>query len=195
MTSQIDPTVPVAGVPTTASQRQNWATAKAEISDLQANKLDKSGGILTGPLTLPQYTATIGNLGTLALGAVPPINGVAEGISVQNNKLVSRHTVAVTAGATVVVPPPASGVTAAVVTMGGVSTVLDIGTGAFDLQPFTVRIDQGSVVHSVTFGTTIAIGSDLVSYIPSAANKSDYLGFVWSAARAQWHFIAATRGF
>jgi hypothetical protein len=44
MTSNIDATVPVTGTPTTASQRANWATAKSEISALQA----ASGGAV-GP--------------------------------------------------------------------------------------------------------------------------------------------------
>ena len=39
MTSSIDPTVPVAGNPTTASVRENFAAAKAEIQELQARAL------------------------------------------------------------------------------------------------------------------------------------------------------------
>jgi hypothetical protein len=58
MTSQIDATVPIAGAPTTASVRANFATAAGEISNLQAATvkapyLPLSGGdVMTGPLYL-----------------------------------------------------------------------------------------------------------------------------------------------
>lgn len=57
MTSQIDPTVPVYGTPTTQSVRDNFATAKTEITALQnattgAPFLPESGGRMTGPMYL-----------------------------------------------------------------------------------------------------------------------------------------------
>jgi hypothetical protein len=57
MTSQIDPTVPVAGTPTTASVRANFLVAQAEITALQnvtadAPFLPLAGGTLTGALYL-----------------------------------------------------------------------------------------------------------------------------------------------
>ena len=41
MTSQIDPTLPVTGTPTTASVRGNFQTAHDEISALQGKKKKK----------------------------------------------------------------------------------------------------------------------------------------------------------
>jgi hypothetical protein len=57
MTSQIDPTVPVAGNPTTASVRANFLTAQGEITALQnktnaAPFLPLAGGAMTGPMYL-----------------------------------------------------------------------------------------------------------------------------------------------
>jgi hypothetical protein len=57
LTSQIDDTLPVYGNPTTASVRANFATAKQEISALQAATtggpfLPLAGGHLTGPMYL-----------------------------------------------------------------------------------------------------------------------------------------------
>jgi hypothetical protein len=48
--SNIDPTFPVFGSPTTASVRDNFAAAQSEIEALQAGKLDLSGGAMTGPI-------------------------------------------------------------------------------------------------------------------------------------------------
>jgi hypothetical protein len=50
--SAIDPTVPVQGAPTTQSVRDNFQAAINEIESLQSNKLSRSGGIMTGPITL-----------------------------------------------------------------------------------------------------------------------------------------------
>jgi hypothetical protein len=57
MTSQIDPTVPVAGAPTTESVRANFAVAAGEITALQnqtigAPFLSLGGGQMTGPMYL-----------------------------------------------------------------------------------------------------------------------------------------------
>jgi hypothetical protein len=57
MTSNIDPTIPVEGSPTTASVRANFAEAAAEITALQqatnnAPFLSLSGGTMTGALSL-----------------------------------------------------------------------------------------------------------------------------------------------
>ncbi|HEX3350371.1 MAG TPA: hypothetical protein VHS58_19955, partial [Acetobacteraceae bacterium] len=71
MTSHIDTTVPVAGNPTTASQRANWATAGQEISALQVQTvgapfLPLAGGVMKGALTLhndptaPMHPVTLG---------------------------------------------------------------------------------------------------------------------------------------
>jgi hypothetical protein len=46
--SAIDPTFPVYATPTTVTVRNNFAAAKSEIEELQDEKLDLSGGIMTG---------------------------------------------------------------------------------------------------------------------------------------------------
>ena len=71
MTSQIDPTVPVAGNPTTASERANWATAKGEISALQTQTngapfLPLAGATMTGPMLL--YNDPTGPMSPVTLG-------------------------------------------------------------------------------------------------------------------------------
>lgn len=57
MTSQIDPTLPVEGNPTTASVRSNFATAQTEITELQSKTtgspfLSLAGGTMAGPIQL-----------------------------------------------------------------------------------------------------------------------------------------------
>lgn len=57
MTSQIDPSLPVEGNPTTASVRSNFATAQTEITDLQSKTtgspfLSLAGGTMSGPIQL-----------------------------------------------------------------------------------------------------------------------------------------------
>jgi hypothetical protein len=46
--SQINPDYPIYGTPTTVTVRNNFAAAKKEIEDLQDEKLDLSGGMMTG---------------------------------------------------------------------------------------------------------------------------------------------------
>lgn len=97
MTSQIDVTVPVAGNPTTASVRANFATAQGEISALQNNTtgapfLPLNGGAMLGPMTLyndptgPMSPVTLGYFnahggGGTGSGGVPeaPADGTAYG--------------------------------------------------------------------------------------------------------------------
>ena len=72
MTSAIDPTVPVAGSPTTASVRANFLTAKNEITALQA------ATAITIPVTVANggTGATTGPIALSNLGAVPIAGGV-----------------------------------------------------------------------------------------------------------------------
>src|SRR5215475_3354196 len=71
MVSQIDPTVPIFGTPTTASVRQNFLIAKDEISALQ-NKSPERAPVITvigsGPIVLPA------NADVLILVAISPVN-------------------------------------------------------------------------------------------------------------------------
>jgi hypothetical protein len=46
--SAINPSYPVYGTPTTVTVRNNFQAAKDEIEDLQDEKLDLSGGVMTG---------------------------------------------------------------------------------------------------------------------------------------------------
>jgi hypothetical protein len=46
--SEINPIYPVYGTPTTVTVRNNFAAAKSEIEELQDEKLDLSGGVMTG---------------------------------------------------------------------------------------------------------------------------------------------------
>jgi hypothetical protein len=58
--SNIDPTLPIVGNPTTQSVRDNFATAKTEIEALQSSVgtfLPLIGGNLTGPLTINDQSA------------------------------------------------------------------------------------------------------------------------------------------
>ena len=48
--SAINPDFPIYGTPTTVTVRNNFDAAKTEIEDLQAAKLDLSGGMMTGPI-------------------------------------------------------------------------------------------------------------------------------------------------
>jgi hypothetical protein len=48
--SEINPIYPVYGTPTTVTVRNNFAAAKREIEELQDEKLDLAGGMMTGPI-------------------------------------------------------------------------------------------------------------------------------------------------
>jgi hypothetical protein len=50
--SAINPAYPVYGTPTTVTVRDNFEAAKDEIEALQAEKLDLTGGVMSGPITL-----------------------------------------------------------------------------------------------------------------------------------------------
>lgn len=82
-----------------------------------------------------------------------------------------------------------------VVTIGDVDTTLSISNGSYDMQSLTVRIDQGTTPHDVSFDSGIALGTDVTSYTTSGANKSDYLAFCWNAATSKWHLLAVQQGF
>ncbi len=49
--SGINPVFPVYGTPTTVTVRDNFQAAKDEIEELQNDKLDLAGGVMTGPIT------------------------------------------------------------------------------------------------------------------------------------------------
>ncbi|WP_207483135.1 hypothetical protein [Arenibaculum pallidiluteum] len=70
MASSIDPAVPVAGAPTTASVRANFAAAKSEIEAVQAALA------LLAPLDAPAFTGTLTAAGTAILGGTAGAEGL-----------------------------------------------------------------------------------------------------------------------
>lgn len=85
MTSNIDPTVPVTGTPTTASVRANFATAGNEITALQATVaglLPLTGGSVTGALNVgtaqTNYWSLSGSSGSPLLGVTGTGNQFAQ---------------------------------------------------------------------------------------------------------------------
>jgi hypothetical protein len=155
MTSNIDATVPVTGTPTTASQRANWATAKSEISALQA------GGTV-GPAGPTGPQGPKGDKGDT--GATGPQGPGGSGSGTVNTGAVGQ--VALYTGATTVAG-------SAVVTASGGATTVN-GTTSINLvtpsllqngSPFTGGggFTPGGTVGQLLSGTgsNVVVGNNL----------------------------------
>jgi len=72
-------------------------------------------------------------------------------------------------------------------------------TGGTDGQRILVRLTQdGTGSRIVTWGTSVAFGSDITSSSVTAstgANKIDYFGLIYSAASSKYHMVSFARGY
>lgn len=70
-------------------------------------------------------------------------------------------------------------------------------TGAIDAKAITVRFKQDATgSRTLTWGTGVGLGTDLASTtLSTGANKTDYVGLVYSAAAGKWHVVSFLRGY
>lgn len=100
MASQIDPSLPVAGTPTTQSVRSNFAIAAAEIGTLQTQILASPITINAGPAAIiPDGTARVYVTTTAALTLTLPHNDCL--VMDRSGNRTNPITVAPPAGATI----------------------------------------------------------------------------------------------
>lgn len=71
-------------------------------------------------------------------------------------------------------------------------------TGGYDGQKCVLELIQDSTGgRGIAFGVAVAVGADLTTPVPlsTMGNKRDFLGFVYSAGNAKYHYVSLSRGF
>jgi hypothetical protein len=109
---------------------------------------------------------------------------------------IAQNTVTTIVGANPITPD-ASVANTIIVTVG-TATVINGPTNGYDGQKLTFRLVQDVTGHTVTFSTgsgNFRFGTDITSFTASAANKTDYVGVIWTSSANVWDIVSIIQGY
>jgi hypothetical protein len=80
--------------------------------------------------------------------------------------------------------------------LGVTAQTINAGNGVTGGQVITVELVQDSSgSRTVTWGSMFTFGAAGAQTLSTAANKRDYVQFIWNDATSAWHFLSLVKGF